>query len=256
MSIQNPPEFIARVKRSPDEFLVVHYSCQSLFDDAPGLSPRITSIAVDHFGNGQTFSFSTHAIAEELHIPKAEVHSRFDEVEKALLERFYEFVIQWRGKFWVHWNMRNLTFGFEHLEHRARVLGIPNPPVVPVEHRINLNDLLRAKYGKLYANHPQMANLMDLNGGRPKDFLTGPDETQAFANQEFIAMHQSTIGKVGYFASVIRKMANGTLKTIGPSWSARIDRAYEAKWVKIVGLAGIVATIPLALISIFLGLKS
>lgn len=124
-----------------------------------------------------------------------------------------------------------------------------NPPVVPVEHRLNLNDILREKYGKLYANHPQMPNLMDLNGGRPKDFLSGPEEAEAFANQEFIKMHQSTIGKVGFFSDVVRHMAKGTLVTIGPTWGARIDRIYEARWVKVLGIAGIITAIPLAILS-------
>ena len=253
MSIQKPQNFISRIRRNPDEFLIVHYSCQSLFDDAPGLSPRITSIAVTHYGNAQTFSFSTHAIAEELHIAKPDVHNRFDEIERELLERFYQFAQQYRGKYWVHWNMRNLTFGFEHLEHRARVLGINNPPVVPPEQRLNLNDILRRKYGKDYANHPQMPNLMDLNGGRPKDFLTGVEETQAFANQEFIAMHQSTLAKVGFFGSIVRKVLKGSLIAVSPNIGAVIDRVYEARWVKVLGLAGIVTAIPLGVVSLLLG---
>lgn len=216
MSIHNPKNFVDRVKRSPGEFFVIHYSCQSLYDDAPGLSPRITSIAIVQYETGQTFSFSTHAIAEELHIPKAEVVDRFDEVETELLNRAYEFIQQ----YWVHWNMRNLTYGFEHLEHRARVLGIKNPPVVPPQQRINLSDVLRAKYGKLYANHPQMPTLMDMNGERPRDFMDGKQETEAFEKGEYISMHQSTLSKVGFFCSVIRKTVQGSLKTTSLSRSA------------------------------------
>lgn len=250
MSIHNPKSFIDRIRRSPGEFFVIHYSCQNLFGDAPGLSPRITSITVVQFETDQKFSFSTHAIAEELHIPKSEVEARFDEVESELLNRFYAFIQNYRGSYWVHWNMRDLTYGFEHLEHRARVLEITNPPVIPPQQRINLNDMLRARYGKLYVNHPQMPTLMDLNGGRPKDFLTGQQEADAFADGDYIKMHQSTVGKIGFFCSVMRKMVKSTLKTVSPSVGARIDRMFETRWMKILGLAGMIASIILGFLSL------
>ena len=60
---------------------------------------------------------------EELHIPRRSVRDRFDDVERKLLQDFYAFVRDRRDKYWIHWNMRNLTFGFEHLERRYRVLG-------------------------------------------------------------------------------------------------------------------------------------
>ena len=122
MSINDSRLFIKEIRRHPENFYIVHYSCQSLYDDNQDLSPRITSIAITHYASEQTISFSTHAIAEELDIPREMVRDRFDDVERKLLNDFYEFIRDRRDKYWVHWNMRNLTFGFEHLEHRYRVL--------------------------------------------------------------------------------------------------------------------------------------
>ena len=68
MTIVNSKEFIKEVKRTPQNFYIIHYSCQSLNDDNDGLSPRITSIAILHLSTDQTVSFSIHAIAEELGI--------------------------------------------------------------------------------------------------------------------------------------------------------------------------------------------
>jgi hypothetical protein len=93
----------------------------------------------------------------------------------------------------------------------ARVLNIENPAIVPPSQRVNLNDILKSKYGAKYANHPQMMSLMDLNGGRPKGFLDGQQEASAFQDGAYIGMHQSTLAKVGFFISVIRKMLNGKL---------------------------------------------
>ena len=198
-------------------------------------------------------SFSTHAIAEELGIAKRSVFKQFDAIEKELLDRFYSFVQNYRGSYWVHWNMRNLTYGFEHLEHRARALGINDPPFAPPSQRLNLSDILRAKYGKDYANHPQMATLMELNGGKPRDFLGGKAEADAFENREFIGMHQSTLAKVGFFCAVIRKVQKNRLKTTSVNLGARIDRMFDSRWMKVLGLVGMIASIVLGIAALLGG---
>ncbi len=38
-------EFIREVKAHPERFYIVHYSCQSLYDDNEGLSPRVIESA-------------------------------------------------------------------------------------------------------------------------------------------------------------------------------------------------------------------
>lgn len=138
MGIYNSGRFLREIKANPENFYIIHYSCQSLYDDNDALSPRITSIAITHYATEQTVSFSTHSIAEELHIQRDFVKERFDEVEYKLLQDFYMFIRDRRDKYWIHWNMRNLTYGFEHLEHRYRVLGGKDAPIIPVERRINL----------------------------------------------------------------------------------------------------------------------
>jgi hypothetical protein len=45
MSIPNSKDFIKAIKKNPENFYLIHYSCQSLNDDNDALSPRITSIA-------------------------------------------------------------------------------------------------------------------------------------------------------------------------------------------------------------------
>jgi len=239
VGINNSGEFLVALKKHPENFYIIHYSCQSLYDENDqGLSPRITSIAVTHYATEQTVSFSTHAIAEELGIPREEVRDRFDDVERKLLTDFYAFVRDRRDKFWVHWNMRNLTFGFEHLEHRYRVLGGGDAPVIPVERRLNLNDLLSDRYGSNYAGHPKLKSLMELNGGVHRHFLTGEEEVHAFQNNEFIRMHNSTLAKVGFFHSVIRKFVKGKLRTASKGVGVALDRLFESRSVKAIALIG------------------
>lgn len=256
MGIYNSKKFINAVKSRPENFYIIHYSCQSLYDDNDALSPRITSIAISHYATEQTVSFSTHSIAEELQIPREDVKERFDQVEKKLLEDFYAFIRDRRDKFWIHWNMRNLTYGFEHLEHRYRVLGGVDTPIIHVEHRLNLNDLIAARYGGGYAKHPKMKSLMELNGGIPRHFLSGKEEVQAFQNNEFIRMHNSTLGKVGFFHSVIRKFLNGKLRTVSRGFGVTLDRLFESRIAKGIGLLGALITIGLLIRQAYLWVKT
>ncbi|NWD64008.1 hypothetical protein [Pseudomonas sp. IPO3774] len=238
MSITDSGAFIREVKKAPQIFYTIHYSCQSLYDDNEGLSPRITSIAITHYATGQAVSFSTHSIAEELRIGREDVLGNFDAVELQLLTGFYQFVRDRRDKYWVHWNMRNLTYGFEHLEHRYRALGGRDASVIPVERRLNLNDLLADRYGSGYANHPKMKSLMELNGGIPRHFLEGKEEIQAFENKEFIRMHNSTLSKVGFLNSTIRKMVTGKLRTASRGFGVALDRIFEGRSAKAIALVG------------------
>jgi hypothetical protein len=255
MGIFNSTDFIKQINKNPENFYIIHYSCQSLYDDNEGLSPRITSIAVTHYASEQTVSFSTHAIAEELGIPREYVKDRFDEIELNLLLNYYSFVRDRRDKYWVHWNMRNLTFGFEHLEHRYRALGRNDAAVIPVERRINLNDILSDRYGSSYAKHPKMQSLMELNGGIHRHFLNGAEEVQAFQNNEFIRMHNSTLCKVGFFHHTIKEMASGKLKTASKGLGALLDRIFESRSVKIAALIATLVSAPVALYQAYLWLS-
>ncbi len=198
--------FFESVKKHPDRFYIVHYSSQSLFDgDAGAYAPRITSVVVRHYQSGQTVSFSMHTVAEYLKVPWEDIEDRYDDIERELLTQFYDFARDRREKFWVHWNMRNVTFGFEHLEHRYRVLIGKEPPSIPVEVRLNLNDILKHRYGDDYAPDPRMPSLMDLNGGRVQGFLSGKDgvrslQSQGLHTDEYLYDRKSWLFQPRYFS--------------------------------------------------------
>jgi hypothetical protein len=248
--------FFPNVKKHPDRFYIIHYSSQSLYDEGiDGLSPRITSIVVMHYATRQTLSFALHAEAEALGISKDDVESNYDTIEKALLQRFYSFLRDRREKYWIHWNMRNLTFGFEHLEHRYRSLCKAEPPSVPVEVRLNLNDILIERYGSDYAPSPRMKNLMLLNGELDVRFLEGAKEAEAFLKKEFIRMNNSTISKVEFFRHVISLAIKGKLRTAGRGFLVRIDRLLESRAARVIVFLAAVAAIisvPIAVYQVIL----
>ena len=246
-------KFFNEVREHSDRFYIIHYSSQSLFDAEQGVhSPRITSIVVRHFISGQTVSFSMHTTAEYLKIPPNDVGSRYDDIERELLTHFYNFARDRREKYWVHWNMRNVTFGFEHLEHRYRVLTGKEPPSIPIEVRINLNDVMKDRYGNEYAPDPKMLSLMELNGGKVQGFMSGKEESEAFRSKDFIRMNASTIAKVGFFSFVISSALKGKLKTAGSGFLNFVDKLLESRKARLI--AAISACIGLVVALIQLGL--
>lgn len=242
---------LTTVRRQPEKILLIHYSSQSLFDEVEGgLSPRITSIAVMFFVSRQTINFSLHTIAEELGIDKDSVERRYDEIEGALLNRFFAFAQGHFDKCWMHWNMRSIIYGFEHLEHRYRVLVHQEPPTIPVSNRININDVLKYHFGKDYAPDPRMKGLMQLNGSMDPKFLTGGEEAKAFSRKEFIRMSSSTLSKVEFFRYVLNLAAKGKLKTAGRNLFVRVDRLLESRASRLVALVAAIIGIPGSIIAV------
>lgn len=230
-------EALAKIKRHQSKCLLIHYACQSLYDDKDGLSPTISNIVVKSFGNDQTVSFAAHLVAERLHIPKADIVKRFDEIERGLLEDFYQFVQTHSGDLWIHWNMSNIHYGFETLAHRYHILTNKNAPSIDVDNRINLAGLLQSIYGYDYVSTPHMQKLMEVNGGVRRDFVLGKDEVELFKQGEYARLHASTTSKVKFFSDVLELAIDRKLKTEKARLYVRAERAVDGVYAKMVGLA-------------------
>ena len=64
-----------------------------------------------------------------------------------------------------------------------------------------------------YIGHPRLESLIALNKITAKDFLTGPQEAEAFENREFVKLHQSTLRKVDTLANIFHRTMDGSLTT-------------------------------------------
>ena len=196
----------------PSDVLVVHYSCESFYDREDGRTPRVTSIAVRNFDSGQTESYSIHKIAEQSGIDFRAIPEKYDKKKKEMLSEYFAFMQQNQGLLWVHWNMRDINYGFAALEHRFRVLG-GEPFVLPEGKKFDLARALIALYGVSYTGHPRLATLIEKNRIAHRDFLTGQEEADAFDTQDYIKLHQSTLRKVDILANILGRAADGSLKT-------------------------------------------
>lgn len=202
--------------------LIIHYSCEDFHKVKYGKTPRITSIAVRFLSTGQTKSFSIHKTAELKKTPVDKICENYDELEKEMLEAFYEFVKEYKHWKWLHWNMRNENYGFEALSFRATIWGVETCSIEDGK-KYDLSILLIEKYGSNYAPHKRFPNIVKMNNALPKNWLDGADEAKAFENKEYVRLHQSTLAKVDALEAILKLAAEEKLRT-------------DSKWTDIYGI--------------------
>jgi len=205
-------EIIDRISDHPEDALVIHYSCESFYDRDDGKTPRVTSIAVRNLDSGQTESFSIHKIAEQKGISFGDIHNHYDELEKEMLEEYFNCANQNQGKMWVHWNMRDINYGFIALEHRLKALD-GTPFILTEGKKFDLARTMVSLYGLGYIGHPRLVKLIEKNNITDRDMLTGAEEAEAFENKEYVKLHQSTLRKVDILANIFERTADGTINT-------------------------------------------
>lgn len=214
---------IAELDQRAETCVVIHYSCESFYEKIDGKTPRVTSIAVRNLASGQTESFSIHKIAEQRKVDLANIEQNYDALEKEMLDEFYGHLSKTKHCTWVHWNMRDINYGFSAIEHRYKVLG-GVPVELPEERKFDLARALIDVFGVKYISHPRLENLVNLNKMTARDFLVGKAEADAFTNKEFVKLHQSTLRKVDIMANIFERLSDGSIKT-------------NAKWKDIYGLS-------------------
>lgn len=205
-------EQIKAINENSSGYLLIHYSCESFINTPDGNTPRITSIAVRFFDTAQTKSFSIHKTAELQKISVEEIYNHYDDLERKMLDQFFDFVSHHTSYKWIHINMRDVNFGFEAINHRYSVLG-GNPITIHDNLKIDFPRLLIDKYGDNYIPHPRLENLYKRNGLTMINFLKGAEEAKAFENKEYVKLHLSTLRKIDNLHSIIIKDYEGTLKT-------------------------------------------
>jgi hypothetical protein len=231
------------LNKNISQILAIHYSCQNLNDFNEGYSPRITSIAVLHLGSSTMHSFSIHLIAEIKNISRDQIESHYDELEAEMLGNFYAFVEDHQDHNWLHWNMSNINYGFETIEHRYRVLTDKFPPKINDSKRYNLSSLISGIYGSHFVDDPKMPKLMDLNGGKHRDFLNGKEEVEAFEKKEYLKLHKSTMCKVYFFQSMFHKLIKRKINTQHSNLPAKLNHLVESLPAKFLGLIAVLFTL-------------
>jgi len=218
---------IAELFRHPATVYVIHYACQSFNHGRQLQSPRVTSIVARNVGTGHTETFSLQAEAELLGLSPVGVLARMDGLERNMLDKFFRFVAINRHARFVHWKMRNATYGFAAIEHRYSVLG-GGPIGIPEMQRFDLAWLLEEIYGSDYVEAPHFETLARLNKLSLANFLSGEREAEAFSRSDYVSVQRSTTAKVGLFFDILHRAHDRTLITPAAWWVMNVGRVREA----------------------------
>jgi len=209
---KNSQRILALLQERAETTLLIHYSCESFYDTQDGHTSRITSIATRNLASGQTESFSIHKIAEQTRTPTDKINENYDTIERQMLDDFFVFVRSHQGYNYIHWNMRDINYGFAAIEHRYKVLR-GKPHKIEDNHKFDLPRLLVDIYSRQYIGHPRLKSIIEKNEITDLDFLSGEEEAKAFEKKEFIKLHRSTLRKVDCLASIFERTLDGKLKT-------------------------------------------
>jgi hypothetical protein len=99
---------------------------------------------------------------------------------------------------------QTMSFSIHQVAERERV---------PFEERkFDLSRLFIDIYGVSYIGHPRLERLLQKNRIEPLNFLNGAQEAEAFANRNYVGLHQSTLRKVDVIANIAGRAHDRNLK--------------------------------------------
>lgn len=197
----------------PEQVFAVHYSCHSFYQHDQLASTRIGCISLRQLASGQVTTFSIAKTAELYRLSPADIPPRWNALERTMLGEFYEFVRTNKSARFLHWNMRDDTFGFGAVAHRFEVLG-GRPEDIVEQNRIDLARLLHEIYGDHYVKERgKLDALAKRNGLVSSDMLPGKEEAAALEHGQFRLVQMSTQSKVKLISDIANRTHDRTLVT-------------------------------------------
>lgn len=184
---------------STNDTWVIHYSCS----DITKHPIRISSIVLRKLTNNQACSFSMNDKEYD------------DNMEKHILKGFFEHIKLNSSAKYLHWNMRDATYGFAVIQNRFKDLFPKDelPFIILDKDKYDLSSILVEIHGDDYINNPKLKTLIEKNSLNTKYFLEGKDEAEAFENRQFSKISRSTQCKVNNLADIANLIYKKKLKT-------------------------------------------
>lgn len=102
----------------------------------------------------------------------SDIDAEYDSLEKEMLEEFFQFMLEHRTYDWVHWNMRDINYGFPALEHRFKVLK-GEPVELDESRKFDFSRALVSIFGNKYMGHPHLIKIIEENHITDRDLLDG-----------------------------------------------------------------------------------
>ena len=178
---------------------VIHYASSNFENN----QIRIASIALRKLTNSQIHSFSMNDKEYD------------DNMEKQILKEFFKHIKLNSSAKYLHWNMRDDTYGFAVIQNRFKDL-FPNdelPFVILDKDKYDLSRILVEIYGDKYISNPKLKTIIEKNSLNTGYFLEGESEAEAFENRQFSKIARSTKCKVNNLADIADLVYKKKLKT-------------------------------------------
>jgi hypothetical protein len=249
---------LQKLTEDPSKVLFIHYSQSNTFedDDYGNISPIITSIVIKSLDGQIDQQFAIHFEADKADIPIDEIQYSYRDLELRILKSFNEFVRRHSSCNWIHWDMKNIHFGFEAIKHRyEKIFGeLKDYNEIPINNKKNLRAIIEGMYGESFVNGPDtLKSLLICNSGNVENnsYLSSNVESTEFERKNFINVIQSVDLKVDFIKSATIKLMNRKLLVSNKnSYAVFIDTVNHPIFTFIGWLATVVGLI-VGLIAIF-----
>jgi hypothetical protein len=192
MGNSEPPDLTA-IRESGGGALVIHYACES-FDSATEAPPRIWLIVVKNMVTGEIRQFG-------------------DPDEKKLLKAFTALAGTVPNAWWIHWNMRDSTFGFDAIDERCQRQDL-KPVGIQYSQRFDLSAHLVQTHGSAYIDrkgYGRLNNLATLNNIATPGWLHGTDQPALAEDGKLQQVKRSIARKVEMIEAVFDLEKAGVL---------------------------------------------
>lgn len=259
--IQNRKIAVANLQKltqDASQVLFIHYSQSNTFedDDYGNISPIISSIVIKSLDGQIDQQFAIHFEADKADIPKDEIQNSYRDLELRILKSFNEFVRRHNHCYWIHWDMKNIHFGFEAIKHRyEKIFGdLKDYNEIPINNKKNLRAIIEGMYGESFVSGPDtLKSLLICNSGNVENnaYLSPIVESTEFERKHFFNVIQSVDLKVDFIKSATIKLMNRRLLVSNKNnYAVFIDTVNHPIFTFIGWLATIVGLIA-SLISMF-----
>lgn len=207
---------IRKIIKSNDEILIVHYSYANIPEQIEDLSSMITTIVVRSLNNRINECFGLHLEADLIGVSKSEIKDFYSDLELSMLEKFMAFVRSHNKSYWINWNMKDVSFGFQAIKHRYwKLTGRTNSGYsdIPTFRRINLDVLISDMFGENYSEESdKLLDLMTKNGYDTHSYLSSNEESIDFCNGNYNSVLDSVRTKVAAVAFLFEKLESNKIK--------------------------------------------
>ncbi|AWA30311.1 hypothetical protein HYN48_09560 [Flavobacterium magnum] len=217
---------LKRLVKDPAKVLFIHYSASKTFDDDYGnISPIITSIVIKSLDGAIDTQFAIHFEADKADITIDQIHDSYRDLELRILKAFNNFARRHQDYIWVHWNMKNIHFGFEAIKHRYEKIFEDSADYfeIPSNQKKDLQVIIEGMYGDHFVNGPdQLRSLLECNSNNTTDpnYLRAEDEAKQFENKNFEVVIKSIDTKVEFLKKATQRLCDKKLVIVNKNYYA------------------------------------